>query len=594
MTSASQKFFPPSAFDSPELSNIRSSSPPIAAQSLSVPGITLQRLSSSENASTLNHSPRFKLRRSSIKSNEVLLSRLESAESDLNSIFNWKFNRELEKLFGEVPNLIINLKINENQFRGLFTPFINRKDCYQFMRDLNQLFSSGDSESKNFVKRTLVKINSYSVSRSDLFDSLERLRRETSEKAYMSNIKNIASKIAKSAGRPLAIRVPSSASQTLQQMGYPTKPLAIKNKSSIINIIRRKTTLPGLDGFIPIDGKLGKYGTELKLLLNKCLKENKSFDCDDFKSEKEDLEIKIKNDTAIAENLLKETDAFGAPLYIPIPRTRKIYDKGQPVTQIALLDDSDLNEEHLKKIRWVQSDPNSLINPDLLPKNTAFILADRWGNPITADTDLLFLPTETRDPEVKYDPIYGNHTESDLEFIKKINQKWRSLTGNNNDIIQHGHEFRYGLNTLDGDVLLANSEGKVAIFTIPEPSASKSTDSPRASAFTAIANFIKADLDQAAVQYTVHIPTPEEQKRNLDALKKHAPDIDISDDLKTRLPDIDISYEQPKKDFKVMRDVLFPTANTRSDETKSEDTKSADTPSKNTKSEDTKLDSPLY
>lgn len=569
-----------------------SSSPPSTTRPLSARGNSQKKSSISINTPPLT--PRGLRRLSSVKPNEIPKNRTELAEEDLNNIFEQSFNRELEKLFTNNIRDINNQNIKMLQFKGRFNSF-DSKSRYQFVRDLNQLYFANQpfliydliydkdgTFKENKIKTThpielaikiIHEIETTNCDKTDCYEPLEKLRYYTARMAYMYNIQTTLRTIAKENHRPFGIRIPSDPSQSLQQMGFATKPLEIKNKSSLISIIKRKGNIPGLDGFIPMDGNLGKNGTSLKkLLLNQCTTNNKSSDCEDSKKQETQkafdekqiqLRKKIEEDTAIAQNLLTLKDDQGSPLYTQVHRTRKRYYfiKGDFVTEIAVLENTekDPNTTHLRKISWVEYHPS---HP---PQNIAHILADRWGNPITADTDFLFMPTEKDDSEVKYDLVYGHHTNSDLIFINKINEKWRNLSSNYNDIVQHGHEFLFGLNTLDGQVLLVNSKGKIDIINISDPKTNAKASDPktdaRAQDFKQVAEFIKKDLEHSKGAYTIHIPTPQEQHENYEHLKAH---------IKT---DFHLDFTQATEDFKVMQKVLTPPTGPKPDSTQLDDSK---------------------
>jgi hypothetical protein len=263
------------------------------------------------------------------------------------------------------------------------------------------------------------------------------------QKAYQANIEKTFVEVATKYRVPIVFRESTVQSQGLQQQGFSTKGADIKNKSSVMH---------GINGFIPVDGRAGKVGDKLRAHLN-------SPKDKDWDQQLKSLQDKVKAENVLMKKLLEDKSK-----YRKSPVIREI----NGVKQIVVYTNSDASST-----KWLKYDPKF---DKKLPENTAYVLADRNKNPITADTDLVLIghPKNEEHP-MRFDPVVGFTTKFAENIQSEINHHWKKHSQNNNTIIQHPEESVYGLNPIDDEYVAIGHDGKIARFDLREPGAPKGT-----------------------------------------------------------------------------------------------------------------------
>ena len=283
---------------------------------------------------------------------------------------------------------------------------------------------------------------------------LAKLSRRIAIDAYQTNISKTLSRVAKKHKIPIVFRETTPAAEALQQQGFPTRPMRIKNKSS---------PLPGIEGFIPCDGKAGKYGERLRVLLQapgseQVTEEGNCKICE--------LEEKIATENILMNSLLAETYSDGRPRFTKLPITRLTNGVREVVTYY---------NEKADRTRWVPfTDPP--------PARIAWVLGDSERRPFTADTDLVLVgqpKTPDGKHEIIFDDEFGFRTSFSDQLRIEINQLWQFYSENANTVVDHGEEANFGLNPIDEVYFAFSHLGKLTRFDLRKINSSRSTELTR-------------------------------------------------------------------------------------------------------------------
>jgi hypothetical protein len=286
--------------------------------------------------------------------------------------------------------------------------------------------------------------------------ALQRFAQRVAIRAYNVNVEKSFVAIATRHKVPLVYREPSVPSQALQQNNYPTKRLDLKNKSSL---------LPLLEGFVTFNGYAGKVGDKFKEFLKKYCEGDGNSCPIERQGEYQHLLDAIHHEEHMSNAKLAVRNSDGSLHYSKVPVTRL----KQGILEIAVYADPLAHST-----KWVPF-------VGLPPRETAWVLGDLYGRPITADTDMVFIG-QPRSPENKggspshkggspehkvgYHPLYGFRTGFDDKIRKELNEEWNTHTGNANQIIQHGDEANFGLNPLDDVLVAVDHTGRISRFDL--------------------------------------------------------------------------------------------------------------------------------
>ncbi len=328
---------------------------------------------------------------------------------------------------------------------------------------------------------------------------------EIARKAYQLNVTKVFKEVAQENKIPIVYRESSEVSQALQQNGLDTKPMRVKNKSSIMESI---------NGLIPYNGLAGKKGDKLrKFEKTPCVKVPEV-----CKMEKLDLEKGVEAENKMMTQLIQVDSRMGKVQFEKQPVTRVRQDK----KEIVIYTDSRASEA-----KWVVWD-----NPSSYPENTAWVLAAKGGSLITADTDLVLIGQPKGKPHpVKYDLINGYRTQFSDRIREQINLLWQRYSKNKNSIIQHGDEANFGLNPIDDIYVAFSHDGKVSRFDLTQ------TNPNRIQEFKKYAEWLKRE----SLFVDIPIPTRMLQKVRHEALLQQSEGV------------VDINPEVAAKDYQILR-----------------------------------------
>lgn len=254
-------------------------------------------------------------------------------------------------------------------------------------------------------------------------EELNQVVSELTQEAYTLNLTQAIQMVANKKGIPIIIRRSTFASEGLQQAGYPTKPLHVKNKSSV---------LPGLAGFIPLNGNAGKMGDILEQFI---IHSDPSYlRSAEGTAKLKRIQEKVKHETQEAHLLLNEPTNF---IKVPITRVR------QGVRQILVY-----TSDSARATQWIS--PH-----DATEDRIAYVLGEKTTRkPIVADTDLVLIghpKTSAALRRVHYHSKYGYGPEGNQGVINSLNLEWKNKTGNSNRLFQHQDEAHFGINPIDDE-----------------------------------------------------------------------------------------------------------------------------------------------
>ncbi len=223
----------------------------------------------------------------------------------------------------------------------------------------------------------------------------------------------------------------------------------------------------------------------------------------------DELKTDVDNDTKMAEELVQ------GKKYKRIERTRK--NNGQEEVLVY-----EIHENKEVVTKWVSKSEANL-------EEIAYILADNNKNPLTADTDtfLIGIPGKSKRRSSTYSPATGHEFPFAKSLRTLLNTAWKNTTENENDIVQHGDESQYGLNTIDDVIVAASGNCRHYPPTTPEIKRfNLKRDQTLEERDKQITEYGKWLAKESESKVQIPIPTFEQLQERRNKLKKAHPEMD--------------------------------------------------------------------
>ncbi|MBF0362869.1 MAG: hypothetical protein HQK49_17755 [Oligoflexia bacterium] len=235
------------------------------------------------------------------------------------------------------------------------------------------------------------------------------------------------------------------ASYAYYVFGLPTKDVHQKGKSSQKSLIK---------GLIPVDQRLSKCPKDEIEKYNKIIQESLDKSKDKYFGALYKVKSKSDNDKNNEEQMgiycqindKKDNSNFKLCLIPFNEHNQKCYDK-QSLSKEIEGDCYELSEECMKKVEKKYHKTCQAIK----------VIADKDGNYVTADVDLLSVGVPTNDDGIEdpciqeYTQDYGQITKKEFKLMKDVNAKYKEFVSNFTtnlqtsigDIIRHGADSQF-------------------------------------------------------------------------------------------------------------------------------------------------------